>query len=183
MKLRLVPVFIAAFFVTIVGITPAWSYFPSDFAVNSQSSQVSSTSSSTSSSSSSRSSASSSKTSVSSKSKSSVSAAVQCYLDAVDKRETKVIDSFKNYTSFMAKILTMREELLLKYWSNADTKKRDQDIRTVWRTFGQAWRKNGLAVRKERRIAWEIYRADITACGIYPQYDPDASGLSADAQF
>lgn len=113
---------------------------------------------------------------------SSVSAKVQCYLNAVDKRESAIIASFEKYRDFMINVLDLRKKLLLKYWAQTDTKARDASLRTVWRTFGQAWRKQGMIMRDERRDAWKQYRLDIAVCGVYPDYDPDKAGLSADSQ-
>lgn len=105
-------------------------------------------------------------------------------IKAVRKREKVIADALQNYYAIMSRMLEIREGLIVKYWAALDGRKRDAEIRTTWRTFGSAWRTKGQEMKNIRREAWETFRDERTACGVYGgMNDPEAGGLTADSQF
>jgi hypothetical protein len=91
--------------------------------------------------------------------------------------------SLDQYHAIMKEMLTIRADLLERYWAITDVKKRASSLKTVWRTFGQTWRNAGDQMRDQRRLAWETFRNERSACGMYDKNDPEMGGLGADSNF
>jgi len=129
-----------------------------------------------------QSSSSSRPTSTVTKSSSSKAAVLTCMQKAALKREEAIMASLDSFHADLSRMLELRQSLIVKNWGEKDVKKRDTGLKTVWKSFGQAWRTSGLYMRAERRKAWEQYRTDKTACGMGIE-DPESGGLSIDSQY
>lgn len=104
-------------------------------------------------------------------------------LKVVKKREKAIQASLENYYALMSRMLELRSGLIEQGWSQENIRTRDTKLRTIWRTFGSAWRNKGQVMREQRRDAWEAYRSERSACGVYGEDDPEAGGLTADSQY
>lgn len=123
-------------------------------------------------------------TAASKSSKSSVSKTVPltCMQKAALKREEAIGASLDSFHADLSRMLDLRQSLIVKYWGEKDEKKRDAGLKTVWRSFGQAWRTSGLYMKAERKKLWMQYRADKILCGMGIT-DPESGGLSLDSQY
>lgn len=104
-----------------------------------------------------------------------------CMREAARIREEAIKTSLREFSDAMNGLLDERSQQIDKLWSMTDTKKRDNGLKSVWRSFGSAWRMLGIGMREDRRSAWDQYRKDKSDCGV-PE-DPEKGGLGADSQF
>jgi hypothetical protein len=105
-----------------------------------------------------------------------------CMVKAAQKREEAIQQSLDTFYNDMSTLLGKRKTQVLKFWALDDAKKRDDGLRSLWRNFGQAWRKSNLYMRDQQRLAWEAYRNAKSDCGLSGN-DPEKGGLGADSQF
>lgn len=89
--------------------------------------------------------------------------------------------SLDDFYEDMNTLLEQRRTIILKSWELTDAKKRSGYLNTTWKSFGSAWRTAGIAMREERRDAWEQYRIDRSECGV-TGVDEEQAGLNMDAQ-
>ncbi|MBI1888338.1 MAG: hypothetical protein HYS15_00155 [Candidatus Spechtbacteria bacterium] len=88
-----------------------------------------------------------------------------CMIQAVEKRDTAVINAFTTYYDAMKSALQTRLDAFKAAWNNTDETARKEALKTAEQTFKSSSQNAKKSLRNSRQQAWRQFKKDRKACG------------------
>jgi hypothetical protein len=87
-----------------------------------------------------------------------------CMQDAIEHRDSAMINAMDKLAADSKAALTARKDALKAAWAITDKINRSNAITKAWNTFKVSWKKAQTDFKNARRIAWSSYRAETKTC-------------------
>ena len=87
-----------------------------------------------------------------------------CMQNAIEHRDSAMINATDKFAQDSKAALTVRKESLKASWAITTKITQANSIIKAWNNFKVSWKKVQTDFRNSRRIAWSNYRSDIKKC-------------------